>query len=52
MKCINNTIGSEYFAFFQAWALRILIKFSNIVPIMLALCLMLLVAYYALNYAA
>ena len=28
-----------------------LINFSNIVPIMLALCLMLLVTYYALNYA-
>ena len=31
--------------------MRILIKFSNIVPIMLALCLMLLVTYYTLNYA-
>jgi len=28
-----------------------LIKFSKIVPIMLALCLMLLDTYYALNYA-
>ena len=51
MKCINNTIGSDNFAFFRARVLYILINFSNTVHIMLALCLMLLVTYYALNYA-
>ena len=51
MKYTNNSIGSEYLLSLQARVLRILIKFSNIVPIMLALCLMLLVTYYALNYA-
>ena len=53
MKFTNNTIGSEYLLSFRHayCVLRILIKFSNIVPIMLALCLMLLVTYYALNYA-
>ena len=50
MKCTNNTIGSEYLLSFRH-AIAHLINFSKIVPIMLALCLMLLVTYYALNYA-
>ena len=44
-------IGSDHMLSFRR-ALHILIKFSNIISIMLALSLMLLVTYYALNYAS
>ena len=51
MKCSNITYWKWSLNLFQAHAFRVLIKFSKIVPIMLALCLMLLGTYYALNYA-
>ena len=51
MKCSNITYWKWSLNFLQVHAFRVLIKFSKIFPIMLALCLLLLGTYYALNYA-
>ena len=48
----NVTYWKWSLNFFQACTFRVLIKFSKIISIMLALFLMLLGTYYALNYAS
>ena len=48
MKCTNNTIGSDYLLSFR----RVYCAFKiNFQILSLELCLVLLVTYYALNYA-